>query len=231
MRKIYSTLKSVVAGALVAAMTFAVSCSYDDTAMKNRVDKIESDLATLTERVDALEDKLDEQVAGLTELINGKVVVTDVETEGDVTTVTLSDGSSFVIDNSKGGATAGDDYTIGAYADGGVYYWAVFNNGEFQNFLEVDGQKVAVFAEGCDCEGTTTESCACELQMEVREDGKLYVSIDGGANWVSTELPAEQVSGACVFTGVVVDGDKVTFTLADGTTFDVQKAELVEFEA
>ena len=227
MRKIYSTLKSVVAGALVAAMTFAVSCSYDDTAMKNRVDKIETDLATLTERVDALEDELDNQVAGLKELINGKVVVTGVETEGDVTTVTLSDGSSFVIDNSKGGATAGDDYSLGAQEDGGVYYWAVFKNGTFQEYLLVDGNKVPVFAEATE----SGESCACELQMEVREDGKLYVSIDGGANWVSTELPASQVSGACVFASVEVDGDNVIFTLTDGTTFNVQKAELVEFEA
>ena len=224
MRKIYSTLKSVVAGTLVAAMTLAASCSYDDTAIKKDVEQIKTDLATLTERVDALEDKLDSEVEGLKQLINGKVVVTGVETKGDVTTVTLSDGSSFVIDNSKSTAVAGDDYTINAKEDGGVYYWAVFKNGAFEHFLEVEGQKVPVFAgEG--------ESCACELQMEVREDGKLYVSIDGGANWVSTELPAEQVSGACVFASVEVDGDNVIFTLADGTSFNVQKAELVEFEA
>ncbi len=222
MRKIFTTLKSVVAATVISAMALATSCSYDDTGIKNEVEQIKTDLATLTERVAALEDKLDEQVAGLTELINGKVVVTDVVTEGNETTVTLSDGSSFVIDNST--AAAGADYTIGAYADGDVYYWAVFNGETFVNFLEVDGQKVPVFA----AEG---ESCACDLKMEVREDGKLYVSIDGGNTWVSTELPAEAVAGACVFTGVEVNGDVVTFTLADGTTFDVQKAELVEFEA
>lgn len=233
MRKIFTTLKSVVAATVIAAMALATSCSYDDTAIRNDVEKIKTDLAALTERVAALENELDEQVASLTELINGKVVVTDVKTEGDTTTVTLSDGSSFTIDNSKSSdAVAGDDYTIGTYADGGVYYWAVFKNGQFQNFLEVDGQKVPVFAEGCDCEETTpAEGCTCDLKMEVREDGFLYVSIDGGANWVSTELPAQQVSGACVFTGVEVNGDVVTFTLADGTTFDIQKAELVEFEA
>ena len=62
MRKIYSTLKSVVAGTLVAAMTLAASCSYDDTAIKKDVEQIKTDLATLTERVDALEDKLDSEV-------------------------------------------------------------------------------------------------------------------------------------------------------------------------
>lgn len=226
MRKIFTTLKSVVAATVISAMALATSCSYDDTDIKNEVEQIKTDLATLTERVAALEEKLDEQVASLTELINGKVVVTDVVTEGDTTTVTLSDGSSFVIDNSKA-AAAGADYTIGAYAEGGVYYWAVFNGETFVKFLEVDGQKVPVFP----AEGEQAEGCACDLKMEVREDGMLYVSIDGGANWVSTELPAEQVSGACVFTGVEVNGDVVTFTLADGSTFDVQKAELIEFEA
>ena len=225
MRKIFTTLKSVVAATVISAMALATSCSYDDTGIKNEVEQIKTDLATLTERVAALEDKLDEQVASLTELINGKVVVTDVVTEGDTITVTLSDGSSFVIDNSK--AAAGADYTIGAYVDGDVYYWAVFNGETFVKFLEVNGQKVPVFP----AEGEQAEGCACDLKMEVREDGKLYVSIDGGVNWVSTELPAEQVSGACVFTGVEVNGDVVTFTLADGSTFDVQKAELVEFEA
>ena len=201
----------------------SVSCSYNDTDIRNEMEQIKTDLASLTERVDALEDKLDSEVAGLKELINGKVVVTGVETNGDVTTVTLSDGSSFVIDNSKSTAVAGDDYTIGAKEDGGVYYWAVYVNGNFKEYLLVNGEKVAVFAE---------ESEACELMMEVREDGKLYVSIDGGANWVSTELPAAQVSGACVFQTVVVnENGSVTFVLADGTSFDVAYAELVEFEA
>ena len=74
MRKIYSTLKSVVAATLVAAMTFAASCSYDDTALKNQVEKIEQDLAALTERVAALEQKLADEVESLEALIDGKVV-------------------------------------------------------------------------------------------------------------------------------------------------------------
>ena len=81
MRKFYSTLKSVVAAALVGAMALSVSCSYNDTDLRNEVEQIKTDLASLTERVDALEDKLDSEVAGLKELINGKVVVTGVETK------------------------------------------------------------------------------------------------------------------------------------------------------
>ena len=218
MRKIFTTLKSVVAATVISAMALATSCSYDDSLVQEQINDIKQDLAALTERVEALEKALPEQVASLEQLINGKVVVTGVETVNGVTTVTLSDGSSFQISE----AAAGADYTIGAYAEGDAYYWAIFKNGNFEEFLLVNGEKVAVFAEGE----------ACELQMEVREDGKLYVSIDGGANWVSTELPAAAVAGACVFESVVVNEDgSVTFTFADGTSFDVAYAELVEFEA
>ena len=108
MRKIFTTLKSVVAATVISAMALATSCSYDDTAIKNDVEKIKGDLATLTQRVDALEDKLDEQVKGLQDLINGKVVVTGVETVNGTTTVTLSDGSSFEIP-AAGAATAAAD--------------------------------------------------------------------------------------------------------------------------
>ena len=48
MRKIFANLKSVVALAVVAAMTLSVSCMYDDTALTKRVDKVEKDLAALT---------------------------------------------------------------------------------------------------------------------------------------------------------------------------------------
>ena len=224
MRKIFTTLKSVVAATVISAMALATSCSYDDTAIKNDVEKIKGDLATLTQRVDALEDKLDEQVKGLQDLINGKVVVTGVETVNGTTTVTLSDGSSFEIP--AAGAATGADYTIGAYEVDGAWYWAVFYNGAFHELLVVDGAYVPVFAE----EG---EACACELVFSVdQETGNLLVSIDGGANWVDSGLPAQQVAGACVFQSVVVNEDgSVTFTLADGTSFNVAYAELVEFEA
>ena len=78
MRKIFTTLKSVVAATIIGAMTLAVSCSYDDSAITERVDKVEKDVASLTERVAALEKRLGEEVEALTALINGKVVVTQL---------------------------------------------------------------------------------------------------------------------------------------------------------
>ena len=98
MRKFFTTLKSVVAIAVIASMTLAASCSYDDTALKNQVEKIEQDLAALTERVAALEQKLADEVESLEALIDGKVVVVDVVTDAEGNqTIKLSDGSEVTV--------------------------------------------------------------------------------------------------------------------------------------
>jgi molybdopterin converting factor small subunit len=79
-------------------MTLAASCSYDDTALKNQVEKIEHDLAALTERVAALEQKLADEVESLEALIDGKVVVVDVVTDAEGNqTIKLSDGSEVTV--------------------------------------------------------------------------------------------------------------------------------------
>ena len=98
MRKIFTTLKSVVSAVVIAAMAFSVSCSYDDTAINDRVQQVENDLAALTERVAALESKLQSEVESLTALINGKVVVVDVVTdEAGNQTIKLSNGKEITV--------------------------------------------------------------------------------------------------------------------------------------
>ena len=94
MRKIFANLKSVVALAVVAAMTLSVSCMYDDTALTKRVDKVEKDLAALTEKVNGLNG----QEVTLDSLLAGKLVITGVTTNaaGD-TVVSLSNGESFTV--------------------------------------------------------------------------------------------------------------------------------------
>ncbi len=94
MRKIFATLKSVVAAALVVSMTLAVSCSYDDAAVKNDINNLKSDLAALTERVNALENN-----DSISDLLDGAAVITDVtvnETTGD-TVITLSNGKTVTV--------------------------------------------------------------------------------------------------------------------------------------
>ena len=78
MRKIFTTLKSVVAVALVAAMTLSVSCSYDDTGIKKEIADVKADLAALAERVSNLEKNLQHEVPTLEDLLNGKLVIVNV---------------------------------------------------------------------------------------------------------------------------------------------------------
>ncbi|MBO7190350.1 MAG: hypothetical protein J6V55_07170 [Alistipes sp.] len=92
MRKIFANLKSVVALAVVAAMTLSVSCMYDDTALTKRVDKVEKDLAALTERVNALDN------ASLEDLLAGNAVITGyAKDEAGNVTLTLSNGETVTV--------------------------------------------------------------------------------------------------------------------------------------
>ena len=230
MRKMFHTLKSVVAATVIAAMALAASCSYDDSAINERVDRVEKDLAALTERVDALEKKLGEEVDALKKLIEKQTVVTKVEKADDGSTkVTLSDGSSFTVYPKAEAAAEAVDTTIAPNKDAdGTYYWAIFDGGKFQKYLEVDGQKVPVFAAESEAEG-----CVCELKFSVDEkSGKLLVSIDGGKTWVDSGLAAQQVATTGVFSEVKVnDNNTVTLVLADGEELTVALAELIECEA
>ena len=98
MKKFYASFKSVVAAVVLASMTLAASCSYDDTGVKNELEQIKVDLAALTERVAALEKRLAEEVDALTDLIEGKVVVTEItkDAEGN-TIINLSNGEKVTV--------------------------------------------------------------------------------------------------------------------------------------
>ena len=98
MRKIFTSLKSVVAATLVAAMTLAVSCSYDDTPVKKELEQIKDKLEALTERVAKLENKLQSEVDAVKALINEQVVITGVEKDADGNqTITLSNGETITV--------------------------------------------------------------------------------------------------------------------------------------
>ena len=98
MRKIFTSLKSVVAATLVAAMAFSVSCSYDDTDMVHQLKQIKDKLEALTNRVAALETKLQSEVDAVKALINAQVVITGVEKDADGNqTITLSNGETITV--------------------------------------------------------------------------------------------------------------------------------------
>ncbi len=289
----FTTLKSVVAATVIAAMALAASCSYDDSGINQRVDRVEKDLAALTERVAALEKKLADEVDALSKLINGKTVVTKVEkAEDGATTVTLSDGTSFVVYPECTVVDTDTDTDTDTYlsvkADEGVLYWAIFEKGEFKEWLLNDGKKVPVY-DGNDntldddkCDGgivdtdtdtfvapyfdeeskvfyyavlnsegfvawylvdgekvavydgndDTKDDNVCDNPVNIAfrvKDGNLEFTLDGGLTWTETGLSAAD-AGAQVITDVEDKGNYVTFTSGD-VSFDVMKAEVIEFEA
>ena len=245
MRKLFTTLKSVVAAALVVSMVGVTSCSYDDTDVKNRLDDVEQgldevkgDLATLEARVADLEKKVADEVDALKGLIKKQVVVTSVVEENGGITVTLSDGNEFTVYPKTVDTDTDTDTYISVKADEttGVYYWAIFNKDGFVKYLTVgvSDERVPVFQEQEDtCE-------PIDLKFQVNETtGTIEFSVDGGQTWTDSGVEVGACdcegtvvsTGACIFKNVVVRDHYVTFTLADGSEVVVFLAELIEFEA
>ena len=160
MRKIFTNLKSVVALALVAAMTLSVSCMYDDTALTKRVDKVEKNLAALTEKVNALD------VDAVQSLINGLTVITGVTTdEAGNTVVTLSNGESFtVLAECAGLQYRTENGVLELSADGETWVAVTANASCLVKEVRTnaDGTVTLVLADGTEFTGAVAELIECK---------------------------------------------------------------------
>ena len=222
MRKIFTTLKSVVSALVIAAMALSVSCSYDDTAINNRVDKVEKDLAALTERVANLESKLQTEVDALEDLINGKVVIVDVVVgEDGKTTIKLSDGKTITVVN-ECKYVACDHECVPCDHECTPCDCDTLKYRVVEGVLEVsaDGETwvpVNPQENPCDCDNLLYR--VVEGVLEVSADGETWVAING-------------VAGDQVVVDVVLNEDgTATIELATGEKFTTIKAELIECEA
>lgn len=222
MRKFFTTLKSVVSALVIAAMAFSVSCSYDDTAIVDRVQKVENDLKALTERVENLESKLQTEVDALKALIDGKVVIVDVITGEDGTTVIkLSDGKTITVVN-ECKYVACDHECIPCDHECTPCDCDNLKYRVTDGVLEVsaDGETwIAVNPEEnpCDCDNLLYR--VVDGVLEVSADGETWVAINGVA--------ADQV----VVDVVLNEDGTATIKLATGEEFTTLKAELIECEA
>ena len=127
---------------IIAALLFsAVSCTYDDTELKNKVDDLDKRLTELEQTVKSINDN----VGSLMTIVNAleKEVkidkVVNLE-DGSGHVIMFTDGSSITVTNGKDGADGDNGETpvisVGKDADG-IYYWKV--NGEW---LLDDGNKI-----------------------------------------------------------------------------------------
>ena len=217
MRKIFTTLKSVVSALVIAAMALSVSCSYDDTAIVDRVQKVEKDLAALTERVANLESKLQTEVDALKALIDGKVVIVDVVVgEDGKTTIKLSDGKTITVVNECKYVACDHECTPCDHECDTLKYRVVDGvlevSADGETWVPVNPQE-----NTCDCDNLLYR--VVDGVLEVSADGETWVAINGVA--------ADQV----VVDVVLNEDGTATIKLATGEEFTTLKAELIECEA
>lgn len=189
--------KRILSCTLIPLFFSAVSCTYDDTELKNKVNDLDERLTKLEETVKSI----NANVGSLMTIVNAlekevkidKVVSLE---DGSGHVIMFTDGSSINVPNGKDGADGDDGETpvisIGKDADG-LYYWKV--NGEW---LLDNGNKIPATSK--------TEI----PQIRVNETtGNFELSFDG-ENWQDIG----SAGGAGIFKDVIDGEDEVIFILS-----------------
>ena len=218
---------------ILAALACPVFTScYDDSALNSRLDQVEKDVQTLSEKLAALESKLNLELTALQTLLEGKIAALQGEVDKLVTVssctaqkdgsyeVTLSDGSKFTVYPEYEQDLTG---LVTTTEIGGVLYWAVYEDGKPVVVTDANGNPVPVV----------------DVTPQVRVDqetGLVEISFDGGIEWtaVGYDTPCVFAGAEVVYTDNYTDEEEaeepdyyqetpmyVTLTLADGSTITV----------
>lgn len=179
----------------VAALLFtAVSCSYDDTEIKGKVDELDGRVTKLEEAVNSINTN----VGSLMTIVNAleKEVkidkVVDLE-DGSGHIIMFTDGSSITVTNGRDG-NDGETPVISVGKDtDGLYYWKV--NGDW---LLDDGKKIPA----------TSKSEIPQIRVN-ETTGSFELSFDG-ENWQDIG----SAGGAGIFKDVIDGEDEVIFILS-----------------
>lgn len=186
--------KFIFASIIAALLFSAVSCTYDDTELKNKVNDLDKRLTELEQTVKSI----NANVGSLMTIVNAlekevkidKVVALE---DGGGHVIMFTDGSSITVTNGKDGAD-GETPVISVGKDaGGFYYWKV--NGEWL----LDG------------EDKISATSKTEIpQIRVNEStGNFELSFDG-ENWQNIG----SAGGAGIFKDVIDGEDEVIFILS-----------------
>ena len=222
---------------ILAALACPVFTScYDDSALNERIDKVEGDIADLDQRLKDLETRLNNELQALQTLLEGKITalqgqVGDLGTQikGLVTVsscvkqsdgsyeITLSDGSKFTVYPEYEQDLTG---VVTTTTLNGVLYWAIYE----------DGKPVVV----TDAEGNPVPVVGVTPQVDVDPaTGNVYVTFDG-EEWINigNNKPCVFSDAEVVYTDNYTDEEEaqgwgeetpmyVTITLPDGNTITV----------
>ena len=216
MRKIFTSFKAMVTFmVMMAVVAGAVSCSYDDTAVWNEINKIKKE-------VEQLRTDLDDVLSIVNGLETGNLAIRKVEQKADGSQVVyLSNGMQLTVYPKGGGLI---DVVTTVFVDG-VRYWAMYDAYGVAQAIYVNGSMVPV---------------ADLTPITQVTDGGIEVSFDGGKTWILTGY-TESITDTIITNVEVVYSDWQTdadgnplglycvVTFADGTTMKVgmQNGKLV----
>ena len=229
--KIGQFFKKAVSGSMIlAALACPVFTScYDDSALNERLDKVEGDIADLDQRLKDLETRLNSELQALQTLLEGKIAALQGQVDGLVTVkscnaktdgtyeITLSDGSKFTVYPEYEQDLTG---VVTTTTIDGVLYWAIYE----------DGKPVIV----TDAEGNPVPVVGVTPQVDVDPaTGNVYVTFDG-EEWINigNNKPCVFSEAEVVYTDNYTDEEEaegwgeetpmyVTITLPDGNTITV----------
>ena len=229
--KIGQFFKKAVGGSMIlAALACPVFTScYDDSALNDRIDKVEGDIADLDQRLKDLEARLNNELQALQTLLEGKIAALQGQVDGLVTVksctaktdgtyeITLSDGSKFTVYPEYEQDLTG---VVTTTTIDGVLYWAIYE----------DGKPVVV----TDAEGNPVPVVGVTPQVDVDPaTGNVYVTFDG-EEWINigNTKPCVFSEAEVVYTDNYTDEEEaqgwgeetpmyVTITLPDGNTITV----------
>lgn len=179
-------------------VVFSCSDEYDDSFLREEIDKIKTDIASMKEQVSSLKEVVD--------ALNKGKVITNVESLSDDKghKITFNDGTSIEILNGEKAPV------IGVQESDGIYYWTITTDGKTEFLTDKGNNKLAVT-------GNDGETPA----LAIDDDGYWTVNgskiTDANGNFVKAQ-------GDSFFTGIEEDDETVTFILADGATIVIPKS-------
>ncbi len=202
MKKTFRLLSVLLLGATVW------SCSYDDSALWDKVNDLDGRVQTLETTVKGMNTSIT-SLKGIVDALNGGKVITKTESTADGYVLTLSDGSTLTLKNGKDGK---DAPVIGVKADtDGVYYWTITTDGKTEFLKDTEGGKLKVSGTtpvmGVDSEGYWTVDTGNGVQR-ILSDGK--------------PVKAQGQDGDSFIKSVTIIGKKVVFTLMDGGVLEME---------
>lgn len=183
---------------LGVASQMAVSC-YDDKALWDELENLEN-------RIDELDQKLNAELQALSDMIDGKVTISEcIENEDGTYSVTLSSGVSFVI-YPQYVPEEGLNAVITYVEQGGVKYWAVYDKDGNKSLLtDKDGYRISVESE-------TPEVVTVDGENFLLIGGQKYPLGGGNSVFSDYEVILDEATGEVL---------AVTFTFGEGMSFTV----------